>query len=411
MRIGYLLQEGPDIRFPPYDGPATHVREVVGALRELGHQVRVVLRSEGRIWMSDDLDHYQVVEVGSLHQGPLRWMERAVRRVQFEFQLPYANLFESWRFALACCDVLRDCDLLFERLSWMGYGGGLAARRLGKPLVVEYNGDPLHDLEAKGIAPKGMQRRLSLALMRGAFARASKVIASGEGWATQLCDDWPVDPSSVTTIENGTGLTRLLQREDLRNWRESVPAGAPVKLVYLGGFYPWHGVDILLRAVQALTEDGMDLELQLIGDGHGWDAAQLQAHEAGLNGRASFPGRLEGGRYASLLADADIGLSPYCGWREFSGLKLYDYMAAGLAIIASGGSGQPRALVHGTSGWIVPACDEAALIEAIRCLASDAPLRRGLGRAARLEAERSHTWPVTARRIEQVFQDVLHHVS
>jgi glycosyltransferase involved in cell wall biosynthesis len=92
---------------------------------------------------------------------------------------------------------------------------------------------------------------------------------------------------------------------------------------------------------------------------------------------------------------------------EFSGLKLFDYKAAGLAIIASGRDGQPRTLKHGRTAWIVPPCDEAALGEAIVTLASDAARRRSMGQEARLEAENSHTWRHTAERLQQVFESVL----
>ncbi|MDV7397278.1 glycosyltransferase family 4 protein, partial [Arthrospira platensis SPKY1] len=101
-------------------------------------------------------------------------------------------------------------------------------------------------------------------------------------------------------------------------------------------------------------------------------------------------------------AQADIGVSPYCGWPEFSGLKILDYKAAGLPTIASGQDGQPVTLRHEETGLIVPPCDGAALQTAIVRLCADAPLRRRLGQTARLEAERQHTWQHTVNRIEQV---------
>ena len=97
--------------------------------------------------------------------GTRRKMESAVRRVQYELRLPYAALFDSRRFANACTDELQGFDLLYERMSWVSYGGALASRRLDIPLVLENNGDHLADLEAKGIAPRGAQYRLSAALM------------------------------------------------------------------------------------------------------------------------------------------------------------------------------------------------------------------------------------------------------
>jgi hypothetical protein len=244
------MQEGVEIRRPPFNGPANHVREVCEWLSRRGHEVRVIVRVDGRIWRSDDLEAFVPVEVRGFDRGPLRSIERVVRRVQSELQLPYAALFESLRFAQACVQELEGFDLVYERLGWMGYGSGLAARRLGVPLVLEDNGDHLFDLEAKGMAPTGLQRRLSVALMQHAVGRAAHVISAGAGWREQFIRRWRIDADCITAIENGTALIDMLTREQLRAFAGATGSDE-VKFVYLGGFYPWHGVPILLDALAA----------------------------------------------------------------------------------------------------------------------------------------------------------------
>jgi glycosyltransferase involved in cell wall biosynthesis len=407
MRIGYVMQEGVDIRRPPFNGPANHVREVVEGLVQRGHQVRTLVRVEGRIWRTDDLKEFVPVTPRWFDRGPLRVVERVTRRVQSELQLPYAAMFESLRFAQACVDELADCDLLYERLSWVAYGAGLAARRLGVPLVLEDNGDALFDLEAKGIGPTGLQRRLSLAMMRRAVWRAAHVVSSGAGWREQFIKRWQYDPRKVTTIENGTALVHALRRDHLHSFNGNGAPGAPVTLVYVGGFYPWHGVPVLLEAVAKARARGSRARLLMIGSGDGFDEARRLADRLGLNGDVEFPGHLKPGQYAPLLAKADIGVSPYCGWPEFSGLKVLDYKAAGLPTIASGVNGHPPTLTSGKTGLIVPPGDVDALSNAIVQLCADASLRKRMGRDARLEAEAMHGWEQTVQRLEQVFGNVL----
>ena len=121
----------------------------------------------------------------------------------------------------------------------------------------------------------------------------------------------------------------------------------------------------------------------------------------------TFTGKLKATDYAPYLAGADIGVSPYCGWPEYSGLKIFDYKAAGLACVASGEHGQPSTLNHGETGWIVPPCDEDALAEALFTLSENAELRRKLGQAARLDAERHHAWRHTALHLEKIFHSVV----
>lgn len=406
MKIGFIMQQGVEIRRPPYDGPANHVREVLSELAGRGHQVRVVAGLDGAIWRSDDLARFERVAPKWLDDGPLRLFERAVRRGQSELRLPYAALFDSWRFALACCQELRECDVFFERMSWMGYGGSLAAAWLRRPLVSEYNGDHLHDLEAKGIAPTGVQRQLSIAIMRAIARRATHVIATGDGWRDHFIQQWQASPARVTVVENGTAVVRLLRREQLRPFQRGGPERGPITIVYLGGFYPWHGVSILLKAFVRALQVVPTLRLVLIGSGVGEAEARQQIAESQLEAQVALLGQLAASDFAAQLAQADVGVAPYCGWKEFSGLKLFDYKAAGLAIIASGQDGKPATLSHERTALIVPPCDENALADALVRLAQDAGLRQRLGQAARLEAEQCHGWDHTARQLEQVFARV-----
>jgi glycosyltransferase involved in cell wall biosynthesis len=407
VRIGYVMQEGVEIRRPPFNGPANHVREVVEWLRHRGHEVRVLVRVEGRIWRSDNLVEFVPVHVRWFDRGPLRLLERAVRRVQSELQLPYAALFESLRFAQACVQELQGYDLLYERFGWTGYGSGLAARRLGIPLVLEDNGDNLFDLEAKGIAPRGLQRRLSLSLARRAVDRAAHVISAGAGWREQFMRRWGTDPARITTIENGTALLGMLSRDQLRSFTSGEGVHVPVTFVYLGGFYPWHGVPVMLKALAMSRTHGARARLLMIGSGDGFADAQSLASRLGLDDIVTFAGHRTPVQYAPMLASADAGVSPYCGWPEFSGLKVLDYKAAGLPTIASGTNGHPPTLKDGVTGVIVPPCEVEPLAQAITRLCADPASRTRMGQAARLEAEDTHSWDRTAERIEQVFRDVL----
>ena len=411
MKIGYLLQQEEDIFTPPYNGPATHVREVVRALVALGHEVRVLVVVNGRITTTDHQFTPQPAPPTWLDRGVPRLVERLVRRVQYELKLPYAALFESVRFALTARTLLADCDILLERMSWVSYGGALAARWLNIPLVLENNGDHLADLEAKGIAPRGLQRRLSLWGMGWAVGQAAHVVVSGDGWRDQFLARWQSDPARTTTVENGTLLVDRLRRAEVRSFGEDGGGrgggDTAVTLVYLGGFTPWQGVPVLLQALAQVRGQLPPLRLLLIGDGSGRVEAEQLTADLGLTDLVTFTGRLLPETYAPMLAQADMGLAPYHNWPEYSGLKIFDYKAAGLAIIASGENGRPATLTHQKSGWIVPPGDVATLAQAIIQLVNDPDLRRCLGQTARQEAENKHRWQHTAQRLATLFECVM----
>jgi len=406
MKIGYLAQLSPEVRWPPYDGPANHVRHVIAKLIERGHEVSFLARIDGEIVHSTNLNHFPIVNSQKKTFGKKSITERSVRRMQRIFRLPFFNYFESNRFARLCQNIMPDYDLLFERTSWMNYGGAMAAQQLKIPLVLEYNGDPLHDLKAKGVDPKGLQRKVSIALFKRTLATASHIVASGKGWENNLVEHWGVQRSRVTTIENGTPLLDLLERTQLKSFQQAV-AEKPLQMVYLGGFYSWQGTSIAVQALQRIIERGLDVRLVMVGTGAQFEETRTLAKDLGLLNYITFTGPLMPEEFGPILANSEIGLSPYCGWQEYSGLKLFDYKAAGLAIIASGANGQPDTLRHEHTGWIVPPCDLDSLVEAMLLLIRQPEIRRTLGQNARIDAERLHSWERTVLELETLFNRLL----
>jgi glycosyltransferase involved in cell wall biosynthesis len=291
----------------------------------------------------------------------------------------------------------------------MGYGGALAARRGGQPLVLEVNGDHLAEYEMLGVAPQGVQRDASIRIMRWATRQAAAVIAAGAGWRRRFLERWPVDPRRVTVVENGSEVVDRLRREQLAAFAPPAlgDGAAPVRLAYMGALEPWHGVTVLLRALAQVAAQAAPIHLDLIGSGSETPAVKQLIAELGLASCVTLHGFLPIQDAAPILARCEIGLSPYCGRVEYSGLKLLDYKAAGLATIASGEDGEPAVLRHGVTGWIVPPCDVEQLAAAVSLLGRDAPLRRALGQAARREAEAQHSWRCTAQQIEAVFAGLL----
>ena len=88
-----------------------------------------------------------------------------------------------------------------------------------------------------------------------------------------------------------------------------------------------------------------------------------------------------------MLGCFDIAVAPYPeGDHYFSPLKVYEYMAAGLPIVASAIGEIPALLEEGECGMLVPPGDVDALAASLDRLASDAELRRMLGHRARRSA-------------------------
>jgi glycosyltransferase involved in cell wall biosynthesis len=405
------MQEGaPDVREPPFTGPANHVRHVFTNLQKLGHQVKLIARYDGAIWESDDLVDFNKIKSGELKIGYPRLFESTIRGIQSRLRLPYINYFESLRFSRACQNFASDCELLYERLGWMSFAGGMTAQQMKIPRILEVNnGDFLRELQALGHLPRGIQLRLSVQLMRWSMYQADLIIASGDGHKQKLMELWDVPSQQLVVIENGSELVELLNRDQLKAYQSQLSPREIIKLVYAGAFEPWQGLDILIHAMKQLVDRGCSVFLNLVGDGSEFPKIERLIEEMQLTRFVRLTGPLAMNQLAKILADSDIGIAPYCGWPEYSGLKLFDYKSAGLAIVVSGEDGKPKTIEHNRTGMIVKPCDVDDLADMLYLLVKEENLRRSLGQAAREEAECLHSWDQTALQIEALFDRVLHH--
>jgi glycosyltransferase involved in cell wall biosynthesis len=232
------------------------------------------------------------------------------------------------------------------------------------------------------------------------------VVATGEGWRNRFAERWGFPSGNITVIENGSELVHLLDRDQIQAFSKQSQSDL-TNIVYVGAFEPWHGLSVLIGAISDAISRGVALRLVLVGTGSQEVVLKQMVRDLGITDQVVFTGSLSPVEFARHLANADIGVSPYCGRVEYSGLKLLDYKSAGLAIIASGKDGQPAVLNHGSTGWVVPPCDQAALCEAIMMFSTNVELRRRLGRQARMEAEEYHSWKHTAEQLEQLFMKLV----
>lgn len=105
------------------------------------------------------------------------------------------------------------------------------------------------------------------------------------------------------------------------------------------------------------------------------------------------------------LATADIGVSwvPDDAWsRGKCGLKVLQYMAAGLPVIANPVGVQEQLVRHGETGFLARTAQE--WLEAVKKLTNDAPLRQKMGRAARRWVELDYSVSSLAARWVQALE-------
>ena len=381
------------------DGQAVHIRALIEAFESLGHEV------------------HEVSLVKRAAAGPREaksggggskwgWVTRLPRFAR--------ELAEYGYNALARQAILRDAvwfepDFLYERYAFGNAAGVQAARRLRKPLVLEVNSPMVLELQrTRGLSFPRFARRLEDYVFRS----ADRVCAVTGVLADMLVQDHGVERERIVVTPNGVDLARYEFADRAATRGEALRelglardgSEPPLVLGFVGYYRPWHRLDVCLRALEH-----PELEhavLALIGEGPAREELAREAAERGLSERLVFCGARPHAEIPRLLTAFDVALIPAIN-PYASPLKLHEYMAASLPVIAPDQPNLREVLTPGEDALLVPPGDHEALAGALRRLGTDAALRERLGRAARATIERRDlTWRANAERVVRAVGEV-----
>jgi glycosyltransferase involved in cell wall biosynthesis len=414
LRIAYALQNVGGVDFGLGLSQAVPVRETLRGLRQAGHSVSaLMLRGQSVVGM-DNVDCHE--QVWQLPQGlpgtrPFKRVEGGIRRVQRELRLPYLGLFDLYRFYRACLGGLPKFDLCHELNGLFTGGAALACRRLGKPYILSVDADILLERDQLGQPVVGLQRRLAAWETRLSYQAASRIICVSEPARQNLIDAWQVDPHKIEVVANGVDTQLFRPIEDSRALRAQLGIGDGPVVGFVGAFTAWHGLDLLIESFARVWRRFPAARLLLVGDGPGRQLVDSQIAAHGLQPAVCMTGLVPQTAVPALLACADVTVLPYPRLLKelwFSPLKLYEYMSAARAIVASGSGQIAQVIQHGHTGLLVEAGDVAELTDAICSLIENAAERARLGSNARAQAVASHSWHNYVQRLEAIYRSVLH---
>jgi glycosyltransferase involved in cell wall biosynthesis len=235
-------------------------------------------------------------------------------------------------------------------------------------------------------------------LEQSVFDGAWRLLTITECLRDRLIRDYNVDPERVATVPDAAHAA-VAGRAGC--WERAEADAAMPSLIYVGQLYPWKGVDLLVRALPAIER----ADLTIVG-GLEDDPEQIRlerlARDTGVLDRVRFLGSRPYAEVPALLAAANIALLPLAEGivaRCFtSPLKLFDYLAAGIPIVAVDFPTIREVLRDGENALLVPPERPDLLAAAVERLLHDPVLAARLAQQARHDAM-DHTWERRAARI------------
>ena len=244
------------------------------------------------------------------------------------------------------------------------------------------------------------------ALNRWLYGRATdQVVTVTEAIRRQLVAAGLVAADRVTALPGGVDAQRFhpgprpAEAADLRA-RLAVPADTPI-VGLVSGFRIMKGHPTVVEAAARLAALGPRFHLLLIGQGPFAPRVRAQIDAAGLGDRVSVLGFVED--LPATMAGLDVALYSAL---ESDGMSrvLFEYLAAGVPVVASRVGVVPEILEDGVTAMLVPAGEPEPLARAIARLLEDAPLRRRIGVAGRDLVEARYSGARLAERLIALYR-------
>lgn len=370
MRIAYVCAD-PGVPVFGRKGSSVHVQEVIRAMVRHGADVTLFAnRFDGEA--PPDLAS---IAVETLPQAPKG--DPAER----EQRLLAGNLELSDRLR-----ARGPFDLVYERYSLWSHAAMEHAAASGVPGVLEVNA-PL--IEEQANHRDLVDRPAAEDVARRVFSAASVIAAVSEPVRAYV-ESYPATSGKVMVVPNGVNPERFPEEID----PAILPEPGTFVVGFVGTLKRWHGLPVLVDAFERLHTMDSGMRLLIVGDGNERDALEADVAARGLQQSVTFTGAVAPADVPAYLASMDAGVAPYPDLQDFyfSPLKVFEYMAAGLPVVASDIGQMTDAITHRVTGMLCAPGDATALADALGELRVDHDLRLSMGKAARSTVLKQHTW-------------------
>jgi phosphatidylinositol alpha-1,6-mannosyltransferase len=284
-------------------------------------------------------------------------------------------------------DLLRAHSLRF-----IGPAALIARRRyrLDVPIVSHH-----HHLD-----PSPLNRLIERRVIEG----SERVVTVSEFSRRQLVEALGVDGERIEVVPNGIDERFAPAPAEGAAIRARHGLGAAPVVLFLGGLKARKNLPRLLDAWIPVARARPEARLLIAGTGPLEPALRRRARALGLDG-VVFAGRVAERDKVGYYGAADVFVSPSS--LEGFGLTVGEAMSCGLPVVVSDAGALPELVASGEGGFLCPPDRAEDLAARLIELLAAPGLRRRFGAFNRERVDRAFRWPRAARRVLEIYEEVL----
>lgn len=265
-------------------------------------------------------------------------------------------------------------------------------KELKKPVIIKID-DAVYE-KARGL--KNIQRKIEKAYNSRTLQNADKVLVMNEYTKKLVNDYYKVPIEKISIVANGVDLKKFYSKKDNKK-----------RIIFSGVMYYHRGIDILLDSVPQVIKKIRDVEFLLLGDGPEIEKLQEIVNKNNLSKNVIFKGWVEREKIPEFLATSTIGIGPLRSTDVTKGalpIKVLEYMASSLPILAMKDTLPKDVLIDGINGYVVDTSEELA--KKIIYLLENNTIREKMASKSREMIEK-FDWKNIAKAIINEYQSVI----
>jgi PEP-CTERM/exosortase A-associated glycosyltransferase len=251
-----------------------------------------------------------------------------------------------------------------------------------------------------------LRYRLTRALETWTMRRAAAVTTICEGLRSDILGRG-IPSERVTVVPNAVNLEEFpVLSEQAADLARRLGLENRFVLGFLGSFYGYEGLDVLLEAVPQILQFEPRARVLLVGGGPEEGRLEAQAERLGIADKVMFTGRVphrDVNRYYSVI---DLLVYPRKSMRlteTVTPLKPLEAMAQGRLLIASDVGGHRELVEDGRTGYLFSPGDAGALARAVQRVQADRPRWGDIKMNGRQFVERERNWRASVSRYADVY--------
>ncbi len=235
---------------------------------------------------------------------------------------------------------------------------------------------------------------------------------------TTICEGLRSDISTrgiaaekITVIPNAVDIERFTYGVEAdQTLRTQLGLQNKTVLGFIGSFYAYEGMPLLLEALPKILEKQPETRLLLVGGGPQEALIKQKVQELRLEKQVIFTGRIPHGKVQDYYNQVDIFVYPRLSMRLtdlVTPLKPLEAMAQGRLVVASDVGGHKELINHGHNGYLFKANDADALAATVLDLLNQPEQWEQLRVAGRLYVEQERNWTKSVSFYKNIYTGLI----